>query len=127
MVRLSRIDIITTAIAQYWIGTYKGANGKDDEFVVPELADTKWWEGVKGKVGNVLVMCGGDEVLRDAIKSWEGKFEKGFGKENVKFVVGEGEIHDNPLIPKTQQELDVVGAGETQEGALMRWVKEMTK
>ena len=126
MVPLNRIDLITTDIAKYWYNIYKGDRTKDDEFLMAELAASEWWQGCKGKVGSVLAVAGGDEVLRDPIKSWYGKFEKGFGGES-RLVVGPGEVHDAPLNPGPEETLGRFGEKETQEGAIKRWIEEITK
>ncbi|RMZ86716.1 hypothetical protein DV736_g6058, partial [Chaetothyriales sp. CBS 134916] len=127
MVRSSTRDILTYQTLEHWSAVYKGARAEDGNFISPEEADPAWWEPVKGKVGSVLVVTGDDEVLRDPVVSWYSKFEQAFGKDASRLLVAKHEIHDHPLNPKSEAELGVVGEDEAQEGAIKRWVQELSK
>ncbi|RMD42393.1 hypothetical protein DV735_g2716, partial [Chaetothyriales sp. CBS 134920] len=127
MVPAGNVDILSYKALDYFSLVYKGAGTKDDNFIVPELADPSWWEPVKGKVGSVLVLAGDNEVLRDPIVSWYAKFERAFGKESSRLLVAQNEVHDQLLTPKSEAELAVVGDGETQEGALKRWAEKLSE
>jgi acetyl esterase/lipase len=125
MHKLASFDIIDHKIAQYWNSTYRGQQ-ENDVYTEAERAEASWWEPLKGKAGDVLILSGSHEVLRPAIDSFAKKFEDGFGKGSVKYVVGKGEVHDAPLNTNVLT-LDTVGEGESQEGALKRWIEGLSK
>lgn len=118
-------DVVTVWGALYWLDTYKGGQGKsDDEFTMPEIAESSWWSGCKETVGHVLATAGEMETLRDPILAWSKKFEEGIGKERFTLVVADDEIHDHPLNPYPEEVLkkDIDGT-KTQEGAIYNWIK----
>ena len=119
-------DLVTVPLAMYWLDTYKGGEGKpDDEFTMPEIADSSWWNGCKETVGHVLATAGEMETLRDPIIAWAKKYEEAVGKDRFKCVVADDEVHDHPLNPHPAEilEKDIDGT-KTQEGAIYRWIKE---
>ncbi|KAJ9622220.1 hypothetical protein H2204_011568 [Knufia peltigerae] len=123
MTEFAKRDVVNTECANYWIDVYKG-RGKgiqDDEYTVPEQAPPSWWSGVK--VSSVLITVGDEEVLRDGITSFASKFKEGVGSDVLKLVVGKREIHDAPLYPLPDSELDKLG-DTCQEGAIKMWLKE---
>lgn len=115
-------DIVNSTCANYWIDSYKGAGKgiKDDEYITPEIAPASWWTGTKAD--KVLAVCGEEEVLRDAIIAWADKYKTGAGEGSLTLVKGLREIHDAPLIPKTNAELDKLGDA-CQEGAIRNWIR----
>ncbi|KAL6246123.1 hypothetical protein RBB50_007276 [Rhinocladiella similis] len=123
MTEFVKRDVVNPTCANYWIDVYKGRGKgvKDDEYTVPEQAPPSWWTGVK--VSSVLMTAGAEEVLRDGITSFANKFKKGAGDDVLKLVVGKREIHDAPLYPLPESELDKLG-DECQEGAIKLWIKE---
>jgi len=118
-------DTVNGTCANYWIETYKGgASKKDDEYTVPELAPASWWSGTEKTVSSTLVAMGEQEVLRDAILSFTGKFKEGTsGGATLKVVIGKREVHDAPLGPKSDAELERLGDA-CQEAAIKTWLKE---
>lgn len=126
-------DSVTPKCANHWVDVYKGGQQKgvkddegrgvkDDEYIVPELAPASWWTGTK--VSSMLVTVGEHEMLRDSILSWTSKFKEGVGSEvRMKLVVGKREIHDAPLDPRPDSELDRLGEA-CQEGAIKNWIRE---
>ena len=119
-------DIVDATCAQYWLETYKGQNKgtKDDEYIVPELAPASWWTGVK--TASLLATAGEQETLRDGITSWGAKFKEGTGGDAggvLKLVVGKREIHDAPLVPKPDAELNRLGDEACQEAAIRNWIR----
>ena len=117
-------DTINITCANYFVEQYKGGSQKpDDEYIVAELAPASWWSGTKDIISSVLVTAGDQEVLRDAIISFTNKFKEGTaGADILKFVVGKREVHDAPLGPKTEAELDKLG-DDCQEAAIREWIK----
>lgn len=118
-------DTISPKSLKYWEGLYK--NGKpDDEYIVPEMAAADWWSGMSQVTDNVLVTCGNDEALRDAIKSFFPKFQQGVGKERTRLLVADGESHDEPVVQRDVEFLrkEVYGQEKTQEGAILNWLKK---
>lgn len=120
-------DVVTVWGARYWLDTYEGGKGKkEDEFTMPEIAEASWWKGSSAVVDNVLATAGEMETLRDPIKSWIKKFEQGFGKEKLKFVLADYEIHDAPLTPLPMEVIKGDADGtKTQEGAIYRWIEDV--
>ncbi|KIW10943.1 hypothetical protein PV08_10242 [Exophiala spinifera] len=123
MTEFAKRDIVNPGCANYWIDAYKGRgkNIKDDEYIVAEQAPPSWWSGVK--VSSVLMTAGDQEALRDAIVSLANKIKQGVGSDVVKLVVGKNEIHDAPLTPLAENELEKRG-DQSQEGAIRLWLKE---
>lgn len=78
-------------------------------------APEEWWNDFQ--VEETFIICGEEEVLVDGIKSFEAKFRRGAGEENVKFRCVEGEYHD-------QAYLDLqFGYKEKEEGVQAKEIK----
>lgn len=123
MKKYANRDIVNTTNAVYWSNAYKGLGKlvKDDEYICGALATPEWWRGVK--VDEVLVVAGQEEGLVDSVIDLANNFEQGAGKEKIKFVVGQKEIHDAPLIwPRPEAKLVELGE-RSQEGAIRLWIK----
>ena len=122
---LSYTDVIGPAVASYWSGLYK--NGRaDDNYIVPEIAPANWWSGLGGAVDDLLAVGGGDEALRDPIKSWFEHVQQGWQGGKTRLVVADGESHDEPLQSKGDKVLkaEVLGQEKTQEGAIYNWLMQ---
>jgi acetyl esterase/lipase len=124
MTQFARRDTVNGTCANYWIETYKGgASEKDDEYIVPELAPASWWSGTENTLSSTLVTAGEHEALRDAILAFTTKFKEGTsGGATLKVVVGKKEVHDAPLGPKPDAELDRLGDA-CQEAAIRTWIQ----
>lgn len=114
-------DIIGPTHLHYWIGCYKGDKSvKDDEYITPEIANSSWW--TDAKISSLLVTAGEHEALRDQIVSWTEKFQQGAPGVQVKFVIGQKETHDSPLLPKSETKM--AGKEDScQEAAIRAWIK----
>ena len=110
-------------VVKYWIEAYKGRgkNIQDDEFICALLASPEWWKNTK--CGPILVTAGEYEVLVDSITEWAEKFRKGAGSDKIKYVIGEKEVHDSPLVALGEARLNEIGE-RCQEGAIRSWVKQ---
>lgn len=71
----------------------------------------------------MLVTAGEHEVLVDSISEWVENFKKGAGSENIKYVIGEKEVHDTPLNGLGEARLEELGE-KCQEGAIRLWLKQ---
>ncbi|KIX10664.1 uncharacterized protein Z518_01748 [Rhinocladiella mackenziei CBS 650.93] len=122
MKEFSNRDIVNSKCSNYWIDVYKGRKKdvKDDYYIVPELAPASWWS--ESKVTSFLATAGEQEALRDAIISWADKFKEGRGDDVLKLVKGTREVHDAPLTPKSDGELDKLGDA-CQEAAIRNWIR----
>ena len=119
--RYAMRDMLSSAPLQYWIGLYKGVGVNDDEYVCAALASADWWKGVKCE--HMLATAGEQEALVDAISDWARKYEQGAGKNKIWYVIGEKEIHDQPL--KCMPESKLIELGEkSQEGVIRLWIKQ---
>lgn len=109
-------DSVHPTFAKRWLETWKGG-AKDDEYSAPEIASPDWWKGTN--VSSMLVTVGEDEILRDPVISWMGKFKQGAGEGVVKLVVGKKETHVAPL----RHDSDSLREG-TQEAGIRDWLIE---
>lgn len=131
--RFATRDNFNESAANAWLTTYYGGQKGygEDFYISPAHADAEWWKGTRCE--EVLCTAGGEEILRDAIIDWAGKYregmEKGNGKKNksrevVKLVVGEKEIHIMPVLgPYEEAKLDELGEKST-EGAIKAFITE---
>ena len=106
-------DIVTRSAADHWSSDYLA--GQDGGVYAQALnADPSWWKDAKKKVGGILCLAGGDEVLVDSITEWVEKYKvrqtsnqeaaltlchkSVNGASSIEFVVGPHEIHIAPIV-----------------------------
>ena len=106
-------DIVTRPASVGWSSDY--LDGQDGGPYAQALnADASWWKDAKKKVGGILCVAGGDELLVDPITEWVEKYKvrqtlnervaltlfhkSANGADSIEFVVGPHEIHIAPII-----------------------------
>lgn len=108
-------DLITHGVAKPWAGAYLGA-AKRDYYTDLSLAPSDWYHDFK--VGSVLILAGGNEILLPIIEDLVAKFQAGFSP--VEFFVGRRECHVAPIY-----NLYLGDQSETQQGKkLKEWLRE---
>lgn len=65
-------DVVSAACADLWSSNFLGGKPRD-QYNEPIAAGAEWWRGLKAE--EVLVVAGGDEILLDSIKTFEGKLK----------------------------------------------------
>lgn len=65
-------DTVTPTCADLWSSNFLGGKPRD-QYNEPMTADAEWWRGLRAD--EVLVVAGGDEILLDSIKAFEGKLK----------------------------------------------------
>ncbi len=65
-------DAVTPRAANLWSSNFLGGKPRD-QYNEPIVAEAEWWRGLR--VEEVLVVAGGDEVLLDSTKTFEGKLQ----------------------------------------------------
>ncbi len=65
-------DAVTPRSANLWSSNFLGGKPRD-QYNEPMVAEAEWWRGLR--VEEVLVVAGGDEVLLDSTKAFEGKLQ----------------------------------------------------
>ena len=78
-------DSVNAAVLQKWSDYFMGS-AKADEYNQPFRAASSWWENLSGKVQNMLITAGSDEVLVDDIMAFAEKIKVG-SSAIIRFVV----------------------------------------
>ncbi|KAG9245877.1 Alpha/Beta hydrolase protein [Calycina marina] len=116
-------DTLVAGTLQNWSAAFIGEawpfSQKSDYYNQAVTAPASWWSGLR--IGKVLVIGGGDEVLIDGIKIFAGKLKEGLGEERVELCVVKGGYHDQINIDLT------LGYSEEAEGEqaklMKRWLR----
>lgn len=90
--------------------TYRG-DAEPDNYNEPLRAPADWWRDMR--VGHVLVVAGGDEVLLDGIEEFVKKLKSVF--PNTNYLVAEDEPHIAPILHRMLGDTQ-----ETQQGKEIR-------
>ncbi|KIW78759.1 hypothetical protein Z517_08598 [Fonsecaea pedrosoi CBS 271.37] len=108
-------DIVSQYAGRKWSEDYL-AGKPSTPFAEPLNAPTEWWKDAK--VENLLVVCGGNEILIDSIAQWVEKY-KSVNPDSITHVVGANEAHIAPII-----HLRFGDTAETEQGkAIKSWLK----
>ena len=116
------VDVVTSGCANYWKNMYKGEgkNTADDNYIVPELAPSSWWSGLK--TSNIIITAGGVEIFRDCIVVVAERIKEAAGGVDMKIAIGKTEVHVATLTAKSVKDLDRLG-DDCQETAIRKWIK----
>ncbi|KAJ5815463.1 hypothetical protein N7474_007240 [Penicillium riverlandense] len=109
-------DLITTQVAGPWSSAYLGDTSRD-YYTDASLAPSTWFENLQTK--HILVLGGGNEIMRSMIEDFVQKVEIGF--PSVELFIGEREAHVAPVF-----NLYVGSKMETEQGKkLKEWLKNL--
>lgn len=103
-------------LSNSYAGHVQSRGDTHDNYIEPIKASTEWWAGAHVK--RVLVIVGGDEILKDSISEWAAKFKS--GNIGTQIIVGHRECHDQALYGPAM--LDFAEIDTTK--ALKRWIEE---
>ncbi|KAK3058525.1 hypothetical protein LTR09_000089 [Extremus antarcticus] len=90
-------DYVTPAAAHRWAGLFLGP-GKVDNYNQTAIANAEWFQGLDGKVKDILVWGGGGEALIDSIEVSTKKLQQAHPR--VEYVVQPGASHEDFIIDK---------------------------
>ena len=106
-------DMASKPYLKRWRDTYLGGRAAD-HYSQPTTVPVEWWDGLM--VGEVLIVCGEDEVLLDDTLTCGEKIKKAHPQTTL--VVAPGECHIAPMLPP------VAVGEETEQGRTLKaWMK----
>ncbi len=65
-------DTVSPVSADLWSSNFLGGKPRD-QYNEPITAEAEWWRDLKAE--EVLIVCGGNEILLDSIKAFGGKLK----------------------------------------------------
>jgi acetyl esterase/lipase len=88
-------DFMTGSTLTRWAAAYQGS-AVPDAYNNPLVVAPEWWAGLQ--VRDVLIEAGSDEIMIDDIRAFAERFTEGFGQEQTRTIVVEGDVHDEFII-----------------------------